>query len=575
MEVSPKPTADRRRGLSVARRRDLGACLLFAAAPLLLLRGALGTHRAPGLDGERLYTALYSAAQVRRWLAGLALPGSADVAWDVERFWPAEPAAALLQGLLSALVGDGLALGLTLAAGIWCAGYGVWRLARGQLPAEAGYWPPLLAGLAVQLSPPVLRSAWSADLAVLAVGPASLALASSRNGALLAWSLVAGGWSEAAGLLVAGVSAARRRWLGAAALLPLLVGLGSEPSALPGAARAAQAVSAPVPAYVGVGRAVFPRLQGAEDERLPLGPAAAAPGPIQPHDSHSGLPPEPPSLPPLAAPVQVQPGPLALLGRVHGGPLAMIACLLALFLRPSRPWGVLGLASVALLTAGLGWMPLPGEQPSGPSAWIVGALGWLPGWTGSPTDWLLPAVLGAGLGLGALAAVNAPAGIAAAVAVLVATPLQPLRPGLPITNLPPEPAVEALRDLPAGGVLHLPDPARPYLQQPHSVAELLYLATRHGHPVPTGAAPAPDPALVAHAATLIDASLDQRAAEAIWQARHLPPLVAAREAGFVGLLADKRYGDALLADDLQQRLGPPLAEGAIWRAHVIGEEQGD
>ncbi len=530
------------RWLTGSTSRAAGLALCFLVTPVCLLGSALGRHRAPGLPVDDLYAFLWSSGQLRRWLAGVAVPGRADLAKDAAAFWPARPVPTLLQAVAGWQLDEGLAFGLLLLALLFLAGLGPALLAQ-RLLGSGRVWAVLLSGLAVQLSPPVILAAWSADLAVLGVGPLALALAVRRPWAVALFSLIAGGFGAALGLGIAFVGIVSRRPWALFALVPVVVGLALPSASLPGSPRVT-ARPPGVPAYVTAVRAVFPLPEAGASERPDWGLT-------DPRPSSAG-----------------QLGRIP--ARLHGGPLALLGCLLALFFRPSRAWGGVGVVVLAALTAGLGLLPLPGVPPPAAAAWfdsLFEALG------ADSAEFLAMLLLCAGLGWAALARWRWPAAVACGLLLWLGTPLHPLQPGLPVTNLPPEPAVQALENHEPGPFLAFPDPAPPFTQDGPSVAEVLHLASRLGRPIHVGHGPHPDPALVAHLAWVVDHPIDQAAAEIVWETRAQAPLEAARGSGTRAVLVDSAalQPDQLdrLRGELQRLLGPPLAEGGRWLAWGI------
>ncbi len=525
------------RGQNALRRAAVGLWpLLYLVAPAALLVPAVGPHRSPGLPAEPLFATLVSGAQVQRWLTGADLWGVTGlIEGAFPYYWPAQLSVAGPLAVLRFVLSEPFSYGLLLLVALWFAGLGPALLARRLLGREQhAAW--LIAGLAVQLSPPVLRCAWDGQLAVLGVGPLCLALAARRGWAAFGWGLLAGGMGAVTAGLAALSAILDRRWWAISALLPpvLLAAVlwgyqGSAP--LPGSTTAPVELAF-TPAYVGTNGAVFPR----------VGEQAWPTSRSEPGRPWTSLP-----------------------ARLHGGPLALLGCLLGLAWRRVRPWALLGLGALLLLHLGLGPMPPPGVEAGEPAAWLAFLFGGLPGGAGPP-ELLIPVVLAAGLGLGALVGWRREASVLVLAVCLWTSPLLPLG-RLPVTNLPPLPAADALAALEPGPVLLLPVVESPFRQAGAGDAELMHLAARIHRPLPLdmGACGIP---LVAHISRIADLPVHQGAAEAIWSNRDQVPLDAARAQGFRGLILDTESLTptqlGLIRLDLQRSLGPPIAEGERW-----------
>jgi hypothetical protein len=524
------PSTPRRDLTTIALRAWPG---LFLVAPLVLLAPAVGRHRVPGLPGEPLFATLVQGVQLGRWLRGLDAWGNTGLVDGIHpQYWPAQLGVAGPLAVLDLLLEEPWAYALLLVAALVLAGLGPALLAR-RLLGASGHASWIIAGLCVQLSPPVLRCAWDGGLALLVLGPLCLALASRRPWAAALFGLLAGGMGALSGLLTAsGALLARRPWALAALLPPLLLAVllhGSMHSGpWPGSANPPLERSF-VPAYVGGDGAMFP-LPHREPE---------------------------PSVAPGAG------GWLALPARLHGGPVALIGCLLGLAWRRSRPWALLGLGAVALLHLVLGPLPPPGGDAGEPAAWVVGLLGWLPGGAGVSELLILP-LLAAGMGFGALVAWRREASVIVLAVVLWASPLQPGE-RLPVTNLPPLPATAALADLGQGQVLLLPAVASPFRQPGAGDAELMHLAHRLGRPLPLDDDPG-GAALIAHIARTLELPVHVGAAPVVWFHTRVAPreLPDGHDALLVDAQAYTPEQIALLRVELQRLFGPPRAEDPRW-----------
>ena len=508
--------------------------LLFLLAPVALLTPAVGRHRIPGLPGEPLFATLVQGASAGRWLRGLDLWGNTGLVDGIyPHYWPAQPAIAALLAVLELALAEPFAYTLLLGAALVLAGLGPALLAR-RVFGHEGRAAWIIAGLCVQLAPPVLRCAWDGELAVLAVGPLCLALAARRGWAAGLWGLAAGGMGALTGLLTALGSLLTRRPWGLAALLPPLLLLALLHGYLhsgpwPGSTTTPRDPSF-VPAYVTATGAVFPE---------------STFGPELPRSSAVGA------------------GWLELPARLHGGPVVVLGCLLALVWARTRPWALLGLGAVALLHLGSGPLPPPGGEVGEPADWMGALFRWLPGGAGAP-ELLVPAMLAAGLGFGALVRWRRESSILVLALALWSSPLLPLG-RLPVTNLPPLPAAEALAKLEPGPVLLLPAVASPYRQPGAGDAELMHLATRLGRPLPLDSAPS-GAVLIGRVARRLDQPVHVGAAPVMWS----PGQVAPRDLpdGARALLVDAQaYSPRqlrLLRAELLPLFGPPVAEGERW-----------
>ena len=535
--MSPPQPAGRR--LDVALRQGLSRLwpAVFAVAPGLLLWRAVGPHRVPGLPQEPLFATLAAAGVIERWLVAPGSLGQCELALGAGGFLPAQLSVALPLAGLSSVLGLAWAYGLVLLVALWLSGLGPALLARRLLGAEA-LAAAVVAGLAVQLSPPVLRCAWDGQLALLAIGPVCLALAARRPWSTALWGLVSGGMGAVTALFaVVGAGVRRRPWAALALALPILTGLilalGATPD-LPGAA-GWQGSAELGEAYVTAGGAVFP--QTAVAAGMDASPASF---------DWASLP-----------------------ARLHGGPVALLGCLLGLAWRRSRPWALLGLGALVCTHALLGPLPLPGEQAARPPSWLGGGVPWLPG--GAPAlELLLPILLGAGLGYAALVRWRREASALVLAVCLWTSPLLPLDRGLPVTNLPPLPAADALGELEPGPALLLPAVGEPYRQPGAGVAELLLLAVRLDRPLPLVGGDAQDPAITARTAWLANHPVELGSASLLWAAREQAPLEQARQGGYRALIVDLQAYDGgtrgFVRAELERLLGPPLAEDPRWLA---------
>lgn len=506
--------------------------------PVLLLGGAVGEHRLPGIPDEPLFATLFAGSQVHGWLVGEGSWGWTQLAGSGAAYWPAQASSAGALAVLELVLAEPWAYAGLLLSALWLAGLGPALLARRLLGCErsAAF---LVAGLAVQLSPPVLRCAWDGQLAVLAVGPLCLALACRRPWVVALCGLLAGGMGALTAVVVAfGAAIGRRSWALTALLPPLLLAvvlLLAWPSApLPGSTTAPLDLAA-TPAYVTAGGASFPVTAPLSSVSEPVVPSRGA-------SDWTSLP-----------------------ARIHGGPVALLGCLLGLAWRRSRSWALIGLGASTLLYLGLGPLPLPGTEAGVPSAWFAALLAWLPGGAGAP-ELLIPVIVAAGLGLGALVRWRRDASVFVLAVCLWTSPLLPLG-ATPVTNLPPLPAAEAIAAVEDGPALVLPVVGSPDVRSCAGPAELLHLAGRLDRPLPV-ILPIQDPALGARIAWLLDRPVRLDSAALLWKGRDEPPLGWAREHGYRALIVDSQAYTAaelgLLRAELASLAGPPLAAGPRW-----------
>jgi hypothetical protein len=589
-----------------ARAGEGVALLVFGLIPARLLIGPVGPFRAPGLEGDGLYGQLFAGAVVRRWLRGEVPPGALDAAGDLP-WWPKAPAAALAQALLP--VDPAWALGLVVAAALWLGGVGPWRLARRVWPA-APWWGPLLAGLAAQTSPVLLRAVPGVDLAALAVGPIALGLAHPR----LAW--LAGLWSApgALGFAVLGLLARRPAWLVAG--IPAL-GLLVPASTLPAAMSPTREPAATAPAYVAAGGAVFPL---PPEEQAPLRAAAALtrtgrwlPAGVEPRvrgNLFLGPPPTPGAArrgPPAgpegagaAPPATPPPGDftkeerpwfgtlLVPLQRVHGGVAALVGLLLLLLgagagedtrlperQRLARLLGLGGTLAFLGVTAAFGWQAAPGELENAPTVATELALmldptaqAGLPG--GGVLAWSAWIVAIGAVGIAGLVTARGVTAARLAAAILLVgagVPLENPRLVAPVASVPPDPVRATLAALPAGKLLLFPAPQWPYLQGQLPFAAALWEAAEAGQEPEVRSGDPAAAAVIGALSALTGAPVDAAAAERLWEARSSNPMADAAAAGWRYLLVDLEaippLSRPLLDGWLAERAGMPVARDGV------------
>ncbi|MEC7946498.1 MAG: hypothetical protein VX265_02955, partial [Myxococcota bacterium] len=153
------------------------ASLLLAA---MLLRGAAGEGLRVGVATSEAAGRVFVSAQVWRWLRGDAPPGHADLlAWpNGQSFWPVDPLTQLFEAPMQAVLGPDAAFTLIVGLLLALSTYATARLTRavGGGPASA-----LVAGMAVTLSPFMLRNLRDAVTEALAVGVAAVAIGATRR----------------------------------------------------------------------------------------------------------------------------------------------------------------------------------------------------------------------------------------------------------------------------------------------------------------------------------------------------------------------------------------------------------
>ena len=193
-----------------------------------------------------------------------------------------------------------LSLGLIVAFSFWLAGFGpyLWLQKLFQQTSWPSWAASLLAGLALQTGPVMLRGLPTAYLAALGLGALGLGLADAR----LAW--IAGLWSWPNACFFAVLGILQRKPFYLLAGLPLIAVL-LAPSDLPGALRHTLPSTPSSPGYLAGEGTLFPM------------PPAEVPS-VKEEDKAR------PWIGMLLVPLQ----------RIHGGPLALLGLLAAL-------WGII------------------------------------------------------------------------------------------------------------------------------------------------------------------------------------------------------------------------------------------
>ncbi len=552
-----------------------------------MFHASIGPFRVPAQEGEALYGTLYGAAMVQRWWLMEADPGTADtLVGGALPWWPESPMAALLQAILP--LDPGFSLGLLIAGAVWLAGYGPYRLGRAVVGAG---WGPLVAGLAVQSSPMVLRGIPGTDLAALGVGALALGLAEPR----LAW--LGGLWSWPAALFLAGAGLFRRNlWLLLAGL-PVLAALFPE-TAVPGALSSSSPPLPSAPGYFGKSGALFPMpppetvelrqraretglwlSAGEPAGKLPpltpgsMGTDGTMPGgegnillpggtPTDPVNENGGAQPNlRPGLPggqpmpeaPLPGGLGSDPGAipegpqrhwigavLVPLQRLHGGPVLLVGLLLGLLDPRARRWSVAGLTLWFGITAVYGWQSFPEEAEVAPHT--VSALRLLldgdqiAALPGRPD----------GLAFGALIGVCGALGLASffrggrlwfSPLILLGVLLENPRLAAPVTPLLPDPLLQVLAALPGGGMIVFPAPQAPYFQGTRSGARVLWEAALAGKRLPA----APEPVVAGVVAALsreVELPVDVQASRWFWAAPAEAPFEQALAQDYAYMIVD-------------------------------------
>ncbi|MCB9742987.1 MAG: hypothetical protein H6741_02590 [Alphaproteobacteria bacterium] len=492
----------------MARRPELAGAL--AALPLTLwaVGPTVGRWKTPGVPDAALFETLL----------GVQAPLAS-----------ASPLSALLQGALGGLLDPPFALGVVTFLGFWLAGLGGWiaGLKLGRSSAEEPIpWASAAVGLAaLQLSPALLRGACTAEPAVFGVGLAALALGwGGPRGALA--SAIAAAWSWPAGLMAL-LAAPRERLRWALTLPLLLLQLAAPLTAAPEAAP-----EPVVMAYVSEAGAALPL-------RAEVAPEAPEAGLRQ---SFRGL---------------------------HGGLAAWIGGLAALAFGP-RLLGLAGLGLSALVWFGVGPMPAPGAPP--PPLELAPTLLSLPGFGDAGLAWAAAGALAGAAGLSRLTARLKPGVYLAVVLVFFSALVENPRVSLPVSNLPPDPALETLRGLDPGQVVVFPSPLAPWGQAGRSEAEqrwrLRGLEARLAEPSLAAG-------LVGPLAAISGLSVSMDAAPLLWETRGRE-LESLREAGLHYLLIDQRTlpeaGRGPMEAWLAERVGAPLAEGEEYALYTMSKD---
>lgn len=169
-------------GSDAARGPVARTAAVQLALALVLCRGALVGDRLPGVELGEAWGRVFVTAQVSRWVTGEARPGQADLlAWPSGMaFWPVDPLHQAIVVPLSWVVGDLTAHVAGTVLTLALAGFGTAVLAR---TLGSGWLLAAAAGLAVQLSPTLIRHGSDAVLEALALGPLALAAAALLSAA--------------------------------------------------------------------------------------------------------------------------------------------------------------------------------------------------------------------------------------------------------------------------------------------------------------------------------------------------------------------------------------------------------
>ncbi len=506
--------------------------------PVWTCLGRVGPFRAPGLEEEGIHGALLAASIVGRWLTFAALPGNSDVPLGDTPFWPASAMGAALTSVVP--VDPGFALGLVVFVSFWLAGFGPLVLVRRTWPTASAL-AALIAGFAVQTAPSVLRGLPGADLAALGAGPLALGLAFPRL------AVFAGLWSVPNAVVFGFAGLARRSGWWLAAALPALALL-TPVGPLAGGLRVEAPAVATVPAYLGVGGALFP-LPPAESapfvgEARWLDPAVSALAPPALHPSGDAA---RPALGNVLVPMQ----------RVHGGIVALAGMLIGAFL--ARSWAVAAGLSLTTLTLLAGWQLVPGEAAFDPqsAARLAGLLHDVPG---GVLSWAAPISLFGAMGLAAGATRLRRAAIVLVPFSLAGIALENPRLALPAVAIPPDAMASSLATLEDGGVIVFPTPEAPWFMGTRSLDRVRWELARSGRRFASQEASAPVlTALLQRTGLPVDTS----AAAVVWGHRNAEPFSASRKAGARYLLVhlDGVPPSARPSLDgwLAERVGMPVA----------------
>ncbi|MCP4809786.1 MAG: hypothetical protein GY913_25205 [Proteobacteria bacterium] len=420
------------------------------------------------------------------------------------------PLASSLQLVFSPL-GETSAFTLVVFLGLWLAGVGGWALGR-----PHGRGPAVLGLLALQLAPPVLRGVWTGEISALGVGPAALAIAGVPLAPVFA--ALACLWCWPLGLLaLAARHTCKWTWL---AVVPMLV-LQWLPSPQPTSwsLRQSEPVVRTVPAYVSTEGAVLPLKVPDPPPPAPVDPLRAVPG-----------------------------GLAALLGLGVG---------LVFRRRPVVAVVATGAVVLAVLVAGIGWLPPPGAPPGRPAGWWSALAA--PGVGRGAAGWAAAVALAGTVGLLELGR-KGHAWVAGLVAVLVVAGVERLGPKFPITPLTPDPVLVGLSDVDAP-VAVWPAGGAPWFQGFASEAELRFFLDGHQR-----ASVEQEAVWVRWLSEAGDVVVDARHAQDVWAVRESAP-------GGSWLLFHRAQTDpdtrTRVEGWLAQRAGAPVAESPEWALYSV------
>jgi hypothetical protein len=186
---------------------------------------------------------------------------------------------------------------------------------------------------------------------------------------------------------------------------------------------------------------------------------------------------------------------------------------------------------------------------------------------GNAAGWLVLAMLCLVPALVRLSSAT-PLMILVAIQALAEAPLQYTQSSM----VPPDPIEAELLSLPPGKFVVFPSPAAPWHQGQRSPAELMFRATLHAHPIPIELDPAAAPLLL-HLSQVADLPVDISVAELAWSLRAADPIQTASNAGYTGVLIDRRALDDQQMQRvdgwLAARVGLAMATSQDWAVHGL------
>ena len=143
-------------------------------------------------------------------------------------------------------------------------------------------------------------------------------------------------------------------------------------------------------------------------------------------------------------------------------------------------------------------------------------------------------------------------------------------PGVPVTQVGPDPAIAAVEDLPSGSIVLFPGPQAGGLPGTRTAEEVHYRLAEHDRSL---AWTDQDLVLRGHLSHIAGTELPLERAAQLWAQRAEDPIALLRDAGVVALLVDLHALDfdtrERLDDWLVPRVGPALAESDSWSLYSL------